>query len=112
MPSSLESAIEFIKNYKAAHPTANKASIQEAFVARFRPRKIRSVYVGNDYALRFSEARTGSFSNTVLSLSALQAYDNQPFVVVVVRGRGVEFLLANSTFLRKISHPKSGSCPH
>src|SRR5262249_9625534 len=61
-------------------------------------------YVGDGYAIRFSEARTGAFSNTVLSLSALQIHDARPFVVAVVRPYMLEFLLANSTFLKKISH--------
>jgi hypothetical protein len=104
MFAPLQSAIEFIKNYKAANPAANKASTQEAFVRRFSPTRIRRVYVGDGYAIRFSEARTGAFSNTVLSLSALQLHDARPFVVSVVRNRSVGFLLANSTFLRKISH--------
>jgi hypothetical protein len=104
MPSSLQSAVDFIRSYKASNRSAAKASIQESFVRRFQPVRMRSVYVGDGYALRFSEARTGSFSNTVLSLSALQAHDVRPFVVVVVRDWSVDFLLANSTFLRKISH--------
>jgi len=104
MFAALQSAIEFIKSYKAANPAANKASLQEAFVRRFRPARIRSVFVGDGYGMRFSEARTGSFSNTVLSLSALQMHDAKPFVVVVVRTRTVDFVLANSTFLKKISH--------
>jgi hypothetical protein len=45
-----------------------------------------------------------SFSNTVLGLSTLKEYDGKPFVVCVVRPNGLEFLLANSTLLKKISH--------
>src|SRR5437868_15109369 len=104
MFAALHSAIDFIKNYKAENHSADKASIQAAYARRFRPTKIRSVYVGDGYAMRFSEARTGAFSNTVLSLSALQMHDARPFVVVVVRSRTVEFLLSNSTLLKKISH--------
>lgn len=104
MFAALHSAIDFIRNYKAENCTADKASIQAAFLHRFRPTKMRSVYVGEGYAIRFSEARTGAFSNTVLSLSALQLHDPRPFVVAVVRPLTVDFLLANSTFLRKVSH--------
>jgi hypothetical protein len=104
MLAALHSAIDFIKGYKAENPSADKAAIQGAFARRFRPTKMRSVYVGDGYAIRFSEARTGAFSNTVLSLSALQIHDARPFVVAVVRPRYVEFLLANSTFLKKVSH--------
>ncbi|MBR1125640.1 hypothetical protein JQ628_29240 [Bradyrhizobium lablabi] len=101
---ALFEAISFLRNLKAADGAANKQQLQSEFVKTFRPAKARSIFVGDGYAFRFSEAMTGSFSNTVLSLSALQPYDHVPFVVVVVRARTVSFLLANSTFLRKISH--------
>jgi len=97
-------SIEFICKFKAEHPAADKATIQAAYIQAFNPNKARSVLVGDGFALRFSEARTGSFSNTVLSLSALQAYDARPFVVVIVRPDRVDFMLANTTFLKKVSH--------
>ncbi len=43
-------------------------------------------------------------SNTVLSLSALQKYDNKPFIVCIVASTTNYLLLANTTFLKKISH--------
>jgi hypothetical protein len=97
-------SIEFIQQINAANPSLNKAGIQSEWAAKFLPDKARSVFVGDGYALRFSEANTGSFSNTVLSLSALQLHDEQPFVVVVSRPRTVDFYLANTTFLKRISH--------
>jgi hypothetical protein len=100
----LISAIEFIRQFKDAHPAATKAEVQLAFTTRFKPVRARSVFLGYGYAMRFCEASTGSFSNTVLSLSALQTHDARPFVVVIIRKRTVDFLLANATFLRKISH--------
>jgi hypothetical protein len=102
--ANLQEAIEFIRRTKQEDISRGKESIQAAYIARFNPQRFRSVYAGDGYALRFSEARTGTFSNTVLSLSALQMHDDRPFVVVVVRERTVDFLLANATFLRKISH--------
>jgi hypothetical protein len=102
--ANLEDAIGFIKQVKMADVSLGKESIQVAYIRRFDPQRFRSVYAGDGYALRFSEARTGAFSNTVLSLSALQAHDTNPFVVVVIRERTVDFLLANATFLKKISH--------
>lgn len=89
---------------KRADPSAGKARLQAAFVERYAPTKVRSVFVGDGYALRFSEAKAGPFSGTVLSLSALRKHDDRPFVVVVARAAGVDFLLANATFLRKVSH--------
>lgn len=101
---ALHDAVHFIQELKKAEPTADKARVQAAYAHRFDPARARSVLVGDKYALRFSEARTRSFSNTVLSLSALKNHDARPFVVVVVREGEVDFLLANSTFLKKISH--------
>jgi len=97
-------AITFIREYKCANMHADKAAVQKAFIEQFVPLRARSVWVANGFSMRFCEARTGSFSNTVLSLSALQGHDAHPLVVVVVRERAVDFFLANSTFLKKISH--------
>lgn len=66
--------------------------------------KDRSVYSNKHFAIRFSKATTASFSNTVLSLSALQKYDDRPFFVCLVLKDENILFLANSTFLKKISH--------
>lgn len=102
--TQLASVISFILNFKKAHPEADKERVQSAYIEQFKPEQRRSVFVGPGFSIRFSEAKTGSFSNTVLSLSALQSVDDQPMVVCVVRPNGVEFMLANATFLRKVSH--------
>src|SRR5579859_1991346 len=97
-------AIEFVREVKRAEPSANKVRLQSQYVDAFGPERRRSVFIGDGYALRFSEAWRGGFANTVLSLSALQKHDDKPFAVVVARPDRVDVLLANSTFLRKISH--------
>lgn len=101
---ALHESIQFINDFKVANPEADKSAVQEAWVAWASPEKIRSVFVGDGFAIRFSEAKTGAFSNTVLSLSALAKHDMRPFVVAVVRSSTVDFLLANATFLKKVSH--------
>jgi hypothetical protein len=100
---SLSALIADLRDFKRRHPSANKAAIEVHFSAHSGTTKARSVYVGPNFSLRFSEANTGSFSNVVLSLSALMRYDESPFVVCVVRPTHLDFLLANSTFLKKIS---------
>ena len=101
---ALKESIEFIRRVKADYPDADKASIQKAWADWLGPEKMRSVFLAESFVMRFSEVKTGSFSNTVLSLSALANHDVSPFVVVVVRRDGVEFRLANSSFLKKVSH--------
>jgi hypothetical protein len=97
-------AIRFITEVKLSNPRADKEKIQQAYVERFSPQRKRSLFVGQGYSMRFSEAEGLSFSNTVLSLSALRDVDDRPLVVCVVGPLSVRFLLANSTFLKKISH--------
>ena len=66
--------------------------------------KDRSVYYCDDFAIRFSQSENKRRSNTVLSLSALQKYDDKPFIVCVVSSKVNYLMLANTTFLKKISH--------
>ncbi len=66
--------------------------------------KDRSVYYCDEFAVRFSSGSGPIFSNTVLSLSNLRKVDHLPFLVCVVTPLENHILLANSTFLRKISH--------
>lgn len=101
---TLRESISYIRNYKSVNLEANKLAVQNAWVDWVSPKKMRSVFIAHGFAIRFSEAMTTTFSNTVLSLSALAKHDTHPFVVAVVRPASVEFLLANSTFLKKISH--------
>ncbi len=64
----------------------------------------RKVFYSEDFAIRFSKSKSKHMSNTVLSLSALQKYDNEPFIVCIVAPDINYMMLANSTFLKKISH--------
>ncbi len=66
--------------------------------------KDRKVFSGDFFAIRFSKSENRRMSNTVLSLSALQKYDDKPFVVCIVSSTTNYLLLANTTFLKKISH--------
>jgi len=98
--------ISFLNREKNKNSSLMKADLENLIGKSFSLRKQRSVWVGDEYAVRFSEARNdnNTFSNVVLSLSALQKYDELPFIVVVVRPSSLDFRLANTTFLKKISH--------
>ena len=66
--------------------------------------KDRSVYYCTDYAIRFSSSANRNFGNTILSLSNLRKYDERPFIVCLVTPTKNFCLIANTTFLKKISH--------
>ncbi len=98
---------QFVDYITGNAPKHVKSALIEDAVARFKLTRDRSVYHNQSFAVRFcySKGRSGSFSNTVLSLSALEKYDRIPFFVVLVRRNADNLiLLANTTFLRKISH--------
>lgn len=82
----------------------NKESVKNEVVKKFNLTKDRSVFYCDEFAIRFSYTSGKSFSNTVLSLSALQKYDSIPFLVCLITPSENKVYLANTTFLSKISH--------
>ncbi|HXC44635.1 MAG TPA: hypothetical protein VNY51_14080 [Candidatus Dormibacteraeota bacterium] len=101
---SILEVIQFIRGIKEKNPGFPKDKIASATALRFNLKLSRKVYHCSDFAIRFSTAKGPSFSNTVLSLSALATYDKMPLIICIVRPKDVEFLLANATFLKKVSH--------
>lgn len=97
--------IDFINDIINTAPQGNKDALIDYIVERYGLTQDRKVYYCGYFAVRISYSRNRSFSNTVLSLSALQKYDKIPFFVVLVHGDGNnEVYLANTTFLSRISH--------
>ena len=81
-------------------PKHNKKIVEEAANRKYSFVKDRKVYHNQYFAVRFSYSKSASdsFSNTVLSLSALEKYDKIPFFVVLVRQSADNLiLLANTT---------------
>lgn len=98
---------DFVRYIIQDAPKYNKSNVEDAASRRYGFVKDRKVYHNQYFAVRFSYSKSssGSFSNTVLSLSALEKYDKIPFFVVLVRQSADNMiLLANTTFLKKISH--------
>ena len=98
---------EFVQYIKQEAPKHNKSTVELAALNKYNLIKDRKVYHNQYFAVRFSYSKStsDSFSNTVLSLSALEKYDKIPFFVVLVRKSADNLiLLANTTFLKKISH--------
>jgi hypothetical protein len=82
----------------------DKAALCAAVAEHFALATDRKVYSCSSFAIRFSRAAGRNMGNTVLSLSALQKYDSAPFLVCIVTPDRNYLLLANTTFLKKISH--------
>ena len=89
---------------ESAHGIADKSQLATQIQHRYHLTKDRSVFYCDWFAIRFCKASSRVFGNTVLSLSALQKYDDRPFVVCLVTPNQNYLMLANTTFLKKISH--------
>ncbi len=101
MSSVLKSLVEFIREHDGIN---DKRRLCQLVSEKFALTKDRSVFYCDDFAIRFSSANGSSFSNTVLSLSNLKKVDVKPFIVCLVTPTANHFFLANTTFLKKISH--------
>ena len=95
---------DFVKTVTQLNGIADKKALAEHIQKQYNLIKDRSVYYCDWFAVRFCKANSRSFGNTVLSLSALQKYDNRPFIVCLVTPSENFLMLANTTFLKKISH--------
>ncbi len=92
-------------DYIGAHDgISDKTTLSKLAPQKFALTKDRRVYYSSHYAIRFSSTKSNSFPNTVIALSAIQKYDELPFIVCQVTPTRNILYLANSTFLRKISH--------
>ena len=101
MKTKIDDLIELISKNDGIN---DKNKLLKIIVNNFNLVKDRSVYYCDSFAIRFSQAMTTSFSNTILALSNLQKFDSKPFFVCVVCPDKNYVLLSNSTFLKKISH--------
>ena len=101
MSKPLKSLLQLIHKHDGINDKARLAKLVSEELALTRD---RSVYYCADYAIRFSSSAGQNFGNTVLSLSNLRKYDDRPFIVCLVTPSQNFCLIANTTFLKKISH--------
>jgi hypothetical protein len=101
MNDALQALLELIRSNDGIN---NKTRLARIVAEAFHLTKDRSVYYCAAYAVRFSSSASRNFGNTVLSLSNLRKYDDRPFVVCLVTPTANYCLIANTTFLKKISH--------
>lgn len=107
MSRLLDELISFVTSYVKNRSGCSKSELTKAVVSRFELQGDRSVYHGTEYAIRFSKAKGSkgkSIPGTIVGLRKIQKYDDMPFIICILRDDGVEFLLANSTFIKKVSH--------
>lgn len=72
MSGPLEDLVAFVQRFYAANLGCSKGVVAEATAQRFGLARVRSLYVGPLFSIRFSVAGGSGLSNTILSLSALK----------------------------------------
>lgn len=83
----------------------NKVQLAHKTQIEFDLKLTIPVYHCNDFAIRFSQSQKERPSNTVLALSKLRNYyDSVPFIECIVTPTKNYLMLANTTFLIKLSH--------
>jgi hypothetical protein len=105
MNDIIKSMLNFIETHDGK---SNKSELTSLVFEKFSLTKDRSVFYCDEFAIRFSSSHSTNFSNTVLSLSNLRKFDNRIFIVCLVTPNKNYLYLANSTFLKKISHSSHG----
>lgn len=101
MSDAIDALLSLVRRHDAIN---DKARLTQIVAESFALTRDRSVYYCPDFAVRFSASASRSFSNTVLSLSNLRKYDDRPFIVCLVTPQRNYCFLANTTFLKKVSH--------
>lgn len=97
---SIDCLIESIYSLNGKY---DKKSVANMIVNKFNLKKDRAVYYCEDFAIRFSQSKFTRASNTITALSRLKNYDNRPFFSCVVSQNQNSIMLANTTFLKRIS---------
>ena len=87
----------------------DKEKLSSMVKKEFNLTQDRKVFYSPDFSIRFSKSKSKRMSNTVLSLSALQKYDAEPFIVCIVTPETNHLLLSNSTFLYVTTSPSLSS---
>lgn len=101
MNQQLADLIKFISDNDGIN---NKRALLELVKDRFDLTQDRSVFYNGNFAIRFSYSNSNCFSNTVISLSNLQKFDDKLFIVCLVTPQENILFLANTTFISKVSH--------
>ncbi len=101
----MNNPVEYLIAFLRSHDGCNdKTKLARLVANEFQLTKDRTVYYCQHFAVRFSSSASQNFGNTVLSLSHLQKFDDRPLIVCLVTPPCNYTYLANTTFLKKISH--------
>ena len=98
---------ELIKFVNDNNGIADKMELAKKVKEKFNLTQDSKIYYNDDFSIRFGwngKDNKKCISNTVLGLSKIKNYDNNPLFFCVVTHTENHLLLINTTFLKKVSH--------
>lgn len=96
---------EIIKISETFNKPFNKKTLVDSIAKKLNlSRKNTNIYYNSDISIRFSSVANGGYSNTFKRFKYILENDDKPFLACIIRKNKIEFLLANSTFIDKVSH--------
>ena len=101
MEKQLEDFFNFIRKNDGI---SSKESLIEKSKKLFNFSEDRKIYHNDYFSVRFSSSESNSFPNTIVAISKLKKYDDKPFFSCLVTPKKNILYLANSTFIKKVSH--------
>lgn len=99
---------EFALAWRRQRPDGTKEDFCAVAAQRFALTRKGALWVGNDLCIRANQSRGEAFTNTVVSVRKLLQYDDRPIVACQLFPGGLRLLLANTTFVTKVSHSSHG----
>lgn len=97
--------VEFVNSWRQRNPRGSKADLAAATLVRFRLAKDGALLIGERFAVRFCQSKfERNFPNGVVAIAKIVQHDHLPVVVCVLTPVGCRLMLANTTFLSKVSH--------
>lgn len=99
-----DSLLKLLEIIQANDGIKDKTRLSKLVMDTFNLTQDRPVYYCSEFAIRFSSSKNQKFPGTVCSLSRLMKYDDRPFIACLVTPTVNHCFLANTTFLKKISH--------
>ncbi len=110
---SLSALVRFVQEWRTASPAGMKDALVAALIEHFSLEQDGALLVGSQFVVRVSQnSADAGFPNAVVALKKIVKYDDRPVIVCLITPNRCVLLLANTTFLRKVSHSSHSLAEH
>lgn len=110
---SLAALVDFVREWRAAHPRGGKDALVAALTERFELKRAGALLASPSFVVRVSENSSDhGFPNAVVAFRKIIENDDRPVVVCLLTPNRCLLHLANTTFLRKVTHSSHGLTEH